>query len=102
MKRQIVIKSRQTGVTYKQKIYNQKSRIVVTGAQFSQLMAKLQTIQNDAPQSNTVNNMINTIIYRLHSIIEKQHIGNSNNSLIDDVSDLRNLFASWLSKTRED
>ncbi len=34
--------------------------------------------------------------------LERHCIGESNNSFLNDLNDLRNLFASWIGKTKED
>lgn len=66
-----------------------KERFVVTGAQlldlFASLIAKAST---DKKVSHNVK--------RLNDIMNNQKIGISNNSIEDDVNDLRNLFASWI------
>ena len=41
-------------------------------------------------------------IEMVESILNKQHIGDSNNTISDDINVLRNLHASWIGKTGED
>ncbi len=83
-------------------------RILITGVQMGLMLSALKlTIRlldgslhpDDHPTKEDVLENSRRQLEELKEIMETQFIGQSKNSIEDDVNDLMNLFASWCSKT---
>jgi hypothetical protein len=72
-------------------------RFVISGVQLGMIKGELKVID-----SSIGGEMFKDIFAALEEIYDKQHIGQSENLLDDDINDLTNLFASWLGKASTD
>lgn len=68
------------------------SRFLITGIQLGMIEAELNIIKKSLGDDS-----LNPIIKEIKNVHEHQYIGESENQIEDDVSDMRNLFASWCS-----
>lgn len=68
-------------------------RFVISGIQLGMIKAEIK-ILGESIGEEKIEGLMNT----LNEIHDKQYLGESENMLDDDTNDLKNLFASWLSK----